>query len=114
MTEAQVSKKLRDALNELPNTVCWKISDRFNASRPDLIICHAGEFLAIETKVHPNRLTPLQQLTLDTLRKAGADTYVATYHKGTKLLSLLHEEYGHQITFKDIKDAALWLLRPRS
>lgn len=113
MTEAKVSAKLKDELIKL-GAIAWKLSDRFHASRPDLLVIHNGRFSAIETKIRPNKPTALQKLTLDELSKAGTATYIASYHKQIKRLSLLHRENGHEINFKSFAEAAQWLLRPNS
>lgn len=113
MTEATVSRKLREALSSL-GAVAWKVSDRFHASRPDLIVAWEGRFIAIEVKIEPNEPTGLQRLTLNDLVYVEAEVYVAYYHKTTKWIALTHLNYGHTCSFQDIKEAAKWLLRPLS
>lgn len=113
MTEANVSAKLRVALCTL-GAVAWKVSDRFHASRPDLIVCHLGRFIAIETKMAPNKPTPAQTFTLTELVQTGAQVYVATYDKRDKTLAMLLLETGITTTFKTIKEAAEWTLKQNS
>jgi hypothetical protein len=113
MTEADVSAKLRVALCEF-GAVAWKVSDRFHASRPDLVICHQGRFIAIETKMAPNSPTAAQTFTLTELVGAGAQVYVATYDKRDKTLAILSMYSGSLTSFKTIKEAAQWLLKQSS
>lgn len=113
MTEADVSTKLRVALSEA-GAVAWKVSDRFHASRPDLVICYGGRFIAIETKLAPNTPTDLQTYTLTDLAMHGAQVYVASYFKRDKKLALLEMVSGHVTSFTNIKEAAIWLLKQSS
>lgn len=113
MTEANVSAKLRVALTEL-GAVAWKVSDRFHASRPDLVVCHQGRFIAIETKMAPNSPTEAQTFTLTELLQAGAQAYVATYSRRDKTLVLMSMYDGSFTSFKTIKEAAVWLLQRNS
>ena len=110
MTEADVSSKLRVALSEA-GAVAWKVSDRFHASRPDLVICYGGRFIAIETKMAPNIPTDLQTHTLTDLATHGAQVYVASYFKRDKKLALLDMVSGHVTSFTNIKEAALWIIK---
>lgn len=112
MTEADVSRKLREVLSTF-GAVAWKISDRFHASRPDLVVCHLGRFITIETKIYPNKPTALQEHTMTELNNAEAYVVVATYNKESKWLTLLDYGTGHSVAFKDIRGAVQWLLRHR-
>lgn len=114
MTEADVSKKLREALASL-GAVAWKMSDRFHASRPDLLVFKDERgAIAIETKIFPNLPTALQKWTLVELMNAGVYTVVATYDKKSKELRITDIKHGTSVWFRDIKESAQWLLRQRS
>ena len=113
MTEANVSTKLRVELSKGGAKV-WKVSDRFHASRPDLVMCYQGRYIAIETKITPNKPTKAQLQELYEIVAAEGEAYVCSYHKGTKRYSLLHVNHGHTICFVDYKGLCEWLLRPLS
>lgn len=113
MNEADVSTKLRVALASL-GAVAWKVSDRFHASRPDLVICNKGGFIAIEVKIFPALPTELQKWTLVELHNAGAYVTIASYDKKTKNIRITEFSTGNSTTFTDIREAAPWLLRQRS
>jgi hypothetical protein len=110
MTEADVSAKLRKALVSL-GCVAWKVSDRFHASRPDLVACHNGRFIAIETKIYPNKPTTLQAFTLAELVAVCAIVYVVSYDKLSKALILTEVSTKDTTSFTDIRKAAQWVLR---
>ncbi len=113
MNEADVSRKIRLMLEEL-GAVCWKVSDRFHASRPDLVACHLGRYFAIESKIYPNKATAAQEHELNKIVQAGGAAYVATYNKVSKDLSILDKRTGEPAYFKDIRGAAQWVLRHRT
>lgn len=110
MNEASVSRKLREAAVSL-GAVCWKTSDRFHASRPDLMVFYNGRNIPIEVKVYPNKLTPLQELTLTELYNVGLRVFVATYYPFNKTLLLTEFNYGGPPAFTNLKEAAAWLLK---
>lgn len=113
MHESYVSLKLRLALTSL-GAEAWKCSDRFHASRPDLLVFHNGKTIAVEAKIHPNKPTPLQDLTLNTLAYQKIDAYVLTYHKLDDEYILAKKLDSLSQRFKDIKAVAQWLLKPLS
>jgi hypothetical protein len=110
VNESLVSRKLRIALNE-EGAVCWKMSDRFHAARPDLIACFLGQFIAIETKIHPNKPTLLQAHELNTLVFVDAWCYVVTYHPVKKLLVAEQLLSGDSVVSQDYKEIARWILK---
>jgi hypothetical protein len=109
VNEADVSSKLRVALIGA-GAKAMKVSDRFNASRPDLFICYLGHFIVIEMKIHPNIPTDAQEYELTDFVEHQASAFVGSYNKLTKLLMLLHLESGTSASFKDYKEAAQWVL----
>lgn len=110
MKEAAVSKKLRDLLVS-QGAMAWKMSDRFNASRPDLMFFYKGICGAIEVKVHPNKITKLQEHTLNELYNQSIATYVITYFPISKTTLITIFNYGGPPPFITIKEAAEWLLK---
>jgi len=118
MNEAAVSRKLREQL-VLDGALCWKICDRFHASRPDLLVLHSGVTGYIETKIYPATPTALQALTLADLRSHGAPVWALTYIKKTKMLVMNTVVTGVEYTglgyqFTDFKGLSKWLLEQLS
>lgn len=113
MTEANVSKKLREALVSL-GAICWKTSDRFHASRPDLFIAYQVNCAFLEMKLWPNIPTDLQADTLDELSSVGVQTYVGRYDVKLKVLELRCWITNERHVFTDIKGGAAWLLEQLS
>ena len=67
---------------------------------PDLIACHRGRFLGIETKrPHGGRVSPLQRLELEAITGAGGVSMVVSY-------------VDELITMLDLIDVADGLSRP--
>lgn len=110
MNESYVSTKLRKAVEDL-GAGCWKCSDRFHASRPDLAFFFRAECSFVEMKMGNNEPTPLQSDTLNYLSAVGIQTYVGQYYKDTKTLVIRDWITEESNSFKDIKDAAKWLLK---
>lgn len=109
MLESNVTKKLRDALVSL-EAVVWKISDRFHASRPDLVVFYNGQCSFLEMKVHPGKLTSLQEHTLQELAKKDIPAYQGTYYPKTKLIEICR--FNDQLSYSgSIKECASWLLK---
>lgn len=113
MKEASVSTKLREALASL-GAVAWKVSDRFHASRPDLLVLHNIVTIYVEVKVHPNNVTPAQQHTLDDLANHGAPCYVGTYFPNSKTFIFADMRGTSSMPFFKMKEAAAWLLKLHS
>jgi len=112
MLESKVSQKLRKEF-VARGAVCWKMSDRFHASRPDLFVAYKGSVSFIETKVHPNTPTSLQKLTLNELYNVEMRTYIATYYDNCNTLKL-EDGAGVQTLFYDIREAVSWVLKQHS
>ena len=110
MNEADVSAKIRVKLVEY-GAVAWKVSDRFHASRPDLIACYNGQFIAIETKIYPNAPTIAQDYILRELVKAGAQAYCIAYAKRTKLYLTTSYNSGETTSHSSTKDVVAWVLK---
>lgn len=113
MTEAAVSTKLRVALASL-GAVCWKVSDRFHASRPDLFFAFAGDTSFIEMKIWPNYPTAAQTDTLNELAAVGIVVYLGYYDKALKTYSVTDWITHEKVYFSTDKEAAKWLLEQRS
>lgn len=110
MHEAAVSKKLREALVSL-GAVCWKLSDRFHASRPDLIIINNGRTAFIEMKLWPSIPTTLQVHTLDELVENCAWTFLIQYDRATKTFHVQNWFSKEKVYHSSAKEVAKWLLK---
>jgi len=77
MTESQLKKQVISYLKD--KGVFWKISDRFQCGIPDILglLKPSGKFVAIELKVHPNKVTELQGYILERIRVCGGIAGVA-------------------------------------
>ena len=110
MQEAGISRKIREEL--LANgAVAWKMSDRFHASRPDLLFIYGGVTGYIEVKVYPRNPTPLQERTLNEIVAAGAPAYVVHYCFTPRIYTLKHINAGTTTVFPNHKELTAWLLR---
>ena len=91
MRESQLQSKL---LRELQK-IGWfyKASDRFRAGVPDVIGCIKGSFVALELKVEPRKVTPLQQYELTNIYREGGNAQVVSYNNKTKLYKAYDTEH---------------------
>jgi len=91
MLESQLQTKI---LKELKK-VGWfyKASDRFRAGIPDVIGCIKGTFVALELKVEPRKVTPLQLHELTNIYREGGNAQVVSYNNKTKLYKAYDTEH---------------------
>lgn len=81
MTEAVLTRRIKDALNDLPKTWAVKIhGGRYQAGIPDIIGCHQGDFFGLEVKLpgKERNLTKLQALILSRIKRAGGIAAMVT------------------------------------
>lgn len=82
MTEADIVRKALKALRELPDTFWFKVhgGPYQQAGIPDIIGMIRGRFFGLEfkTPARKNTVTPLQEQTLNAIRKAGGVGAVVT------------------------------------
>ena len=73
MKESQLIQNIRKYLQTLPECFFWKEhgGQYGTAGIPDIIVCHKGQFIALEAKVGSNQPTRLQAATIKQIRKAG-------------------------------------------
>lgn len=113
MNEADISKKVREAFVSL-SAVCWKVSDRFHASRPDLMVAYHGKCAFIEMKIWPSIPTPLQAHTLSELSAVGIRMYVGQYDSKLKAFTMYEWGIKDKYYFDTAKEVAAWLLKQLS
>jgi hypothetical protein len=73
--ETKFSAKVQKRLRELPKTFVIRIQAGSIVGIPDLIICRNGYFFAWELKVGDNKLTPIQEHTIDKIAEAGGGAW---------------------------------------
>jgi hypothetical protein len=82
MLEKDLNKKIRTALHDPPDTVCWRNHGGPHSIRglPDIVGCSEGLMFAFEVKLpgEEKNLTPLQAKKLRDLEAAGAIVAVVT------------------------------------
>lgn len=82
MYEKDLNKKIRTALHDPPDTVCWRNHGGPHSIRglPDIVGCSEGFMFAFEVKLpgKEKNLTKLQAKKLRDLADAGAITAVVT------------------------------------
>ena len=78
--ESKLSGGIIKALNRMPHTFAWKNhgSEFTLAGLPDIVVCHRGLFIALETKMPGQRdnVSPVQQVVHQQLREAGGRIHV--------------------------------------
>jgi hypothetical protein len=91
MNESQLQTKLLKGLKK--HGWFYKASDRFRAGIPDVIGCYQGRFAALELKVAPRKVTPLQHYELKAIYREGGHANVVSYNNKTKLYSTSTTEH---------------------
>lgn len=70
--EAKVKKKVVAILKEAGAYYFYPVTGGYGRSgQPDIIACYMGIFIGIECKAGKNKPTPLQQVNLDQIARAG-------------------------------------------
>ena len=69
-----------------PQAWCYKTNDRTTSGIPDLIICMYGRFIAIELKTAKGKVSPIQDYTINAIKRAGGYAVVARTVADVKLL----------------------------
>ena len=72
-----MKRRIVAMIRTYPKSFVWVISDRYVAGIPDIVGSLNGRLLAIEVKTPKGRLSALQKLTLERLKKTGAIVGVA-------------------------------------
>jgi len=80
MLEKDITDTILRYLRGLPGCFCWKEHGGAygTAGIPDIICCYRGRFLGLEVKQPGNRLTRLQEITLERIRAAGGCAHMVT------------------------------------
>lgn len=80
MAESNLQRKIQKYLKEiLPGSVVWKNHGNQYSVKglPDIMCVANGKMICIEVKIEGNKVTKLQEITLQKLQDAGAITCIA-------------------------------------
>ncbi|MDO9565233.1 MAG: VRR-NUC domain-containing protein [Candidatus Desulfaltia sp.] len=77
MTEKYIVTAILKHLKTVPDCFCWKVHGGMygTAGIPDIICCIGGRFVAFEVKTPSGKLTKLQEITIQRIRKAKGKAY---------------------------------------
>jgi len=77
MLESQIQRQIIEYLNSVNS--CWivKVVTSNKNGVPDILCCYKGRFIGIEVKTDRGKTTPIQDLQMSRIRKAGGVTLVA-------------------------------------
>ena len=77
MAERDIVAAILRLLKKTPNCFCWKEHGGMygTAGIPDIIACINGRFVAFEVKTETGKLSKLQGLTIQRIKKAGGKAY---------------------------------------
>jgi len=84
MLEKDIQSKIMRWLKSHENWFVWKVSDRFNAGFPDILVIHNGLVTLFEVKTEKGRATPLQLAIHEDIRKAKGRVFVVRSLKEVK------------------------------
>ena len=80
MLEKDITAAILRYLRSLPECFCWKEHGGTygTAGIPDIICCYRGRFLGLEVKQPGNKMTRLQEVTLERIRAALGEAHIVT------------------------------------
>lgn len=80
MLEKIITNKILKFLKAQPCCFAWKThGDNFSqAGIPDIICCYFGKFVAFEVKTPKGKLSKLQEITIEKIRKAQGMAFKVT------------------------------------
>jgi pantoate kinase len=91
--EALVKKRIRKILDDSGAYFAMPIGTGYgNSGVPDFLVCHQGEFIAIEAKAGKGKTTALQESHLAKIRTAGGTALVVNETNINELEELLHDK----------------------
>jgi hypothetical protein len=90
MLEKDIVTAILRYLKTVPGCFCWKTHGGMygTAGLPDIVLCYRGRFVAFEVKRENGRLTRLQEITLEKIRKAKGEAYKVTSVKEVQQIIL--------------------------
>lgn len=103
INEKVVKVRVKKMLKEYGAYWFMPVQTGYGASALDFYGCHKGRFYSIETKAPGKKLTPRQELVMDSINIAGGVVFVI----GEKCL---YTEDKLQYTFSGMAGLEAWLL----
>jgi len=100
--EAKVKEKIVKILKSAGCYYFYPVTGGYGGSGvPDIVICHAGKFIAIECKAGKGKTTPLQDKNLRDIIRAGGTAVVVNELNVDSVLGYLsgNEPNPQQLTF---------------
>ena len=81
--EGKVKDRVKKVLKAEGAYYHMPVQNGLGAPTLDFVGCHLGRFFAIETKPGNKQPTPLQELTMEDMRKAGGRVFLINDETGT-------------------------------
>ena len=80
MAEKDITNSILKHLKSVPNCFCWKEHGGLygTAGIPDIICCFKGRFVTFEVKQPSGKLTKLQEITIQRIKRAKGKAFVVT------------------------------------
>ena len=69
--EATLTRKILTLFRTLPNSWWERVEQKSICGTPDILGCYQGRMVAIEVKTSKGRLSKIQEVKLDEIKKAG-------------------------------------------
>lgn len=94
MTEKDITNAILIHLKSVPRCFAWKEHGGMYGTTgiPDIIACIDGKFVAFEVKQPIGKLTKLQEITLQRIKKANGKAYkVTSVEEVIKILERLED-----------------------
>ncbi|MFX4263106.1 VRR-NUC domain-containing protein [Pelotomaculum propionicicum] len=88
MAEKEITNAILHYLKTVPTCFAWKTHGGIygTAGIPDIICCIGGRFVAFEVKTPSGKLTKLQEITIQRIRKAKGQAYKVSSVKEVKTI----------------------------
>lgn len=94
MKEKDIVAAILRLLKKTPDCFAWKEHGSMysTAGIPDIIACIGGRFVAFEVKVPRNKLTKLQEITIQKIKDAKGQAFMVT--SAAEVAAILKEMEG--------------------
>lgn len=89
--ETVLKERVLKRLKNIPNVWAEKIQQVAIVGTPDLLLCVAGRFVAIELKASGGRVSGIQLHKLEKIRMAGGAAYVLTPENEDQVIRAIYK-----------------------
>lgn len=100
--ESRVKAKVKELLKKYGAYWHCPVQNGMGAPSLDFIGCHYGDFFAVETKAPGKKPTPRQEMTMESMEKAGGRPFVVAGDAG---MEELEEWLEYKQRQEDLRDA---------